>query len=111
MRTIELRMNVIYPNLSWRFCWYPRREREQRRRAYEFAPRNHANVLSAGLTLSQANCLAFGDEFSGKSRRQFAQVIVIEKPGHVPGVHKGNEFTPRGPPDEWFSAPAQPPID
>jgi hypothetical protein len=40
---IELGMDVINPNL--RFCEDARRKREKRRRAYEFAPRQHVGSL------------------------------------------------------------------
>ena len=40
---IELGMDVINPNL--RFCEDARRKREKRRRAYEFAPRQHSGKL------------------------------------------------------------------
>src|SRR6266571_3323678 len=40
---IELRMDVINPNL--RFRENARREREKRGRAYEFAPRQHGGSL------------------------------------------------------------------
>jgi len=39
---IELRMDVIDPNLSLGFCKNAWRKCEKRRRAYEFAPRQHA---------------------------------------------------------------------
>jgi hypothetical protein len=39
---IELRMNVIDPNPSLGFCNNAWRKCEKRRRAYEFAPRQHA---------------------------------------------------------------------
>jgi hypothetical protein len=39
---IELRMNVIDPNPSLGFCKNAWRECEKRCRAYEFAPRQHA---------------------------------------------------------------------
>src|SRR4029077_20849973 len=39
---IQLRMNIIDPNLPLGFCKNARRKCEKRRRAYEFAPRQHA---------------------------------------------------------------------
>jgi hypothetical protein len=37
-------MNVIDPNLSFGFCQYARRQREERRGAYEVAPGKHVKV-------------------------------------------------------------------
>src|SRR4030095_930596 len=63
------------------------------------------------LTLSEANYLAFGDRFGGKSRCQFAQIVMIEKSGHAPGAYNVSEFTSRSSPGEWLAASAQPPIN
>jgi hypothetical protein len=63
------------------------------------------------LRLSEANHLTLGDTCAGQSRSQLAQIMVIEKPEDVPGVHNFDQFTSRTSPKEWLTAPAQPPIN
>src|SRR5207249_9391340 len=71
--TIQLRMDVIDPNLSLAFRENARCEREKRRCAYRFAPREHFGKVNRPAQISARQItspLAMGSSASANSLRK-----------------------------------------